>query len=146
MSLGQWAAAVVTIGTGVFLGYMGMVTFRASERGQAYEPVEATIRNSRLERDENTYRPDIEYEYTVGGETFVNDDLYPGYGYWGSNKKDKHQEIVNKYPEGAVVEAYYDPKDPSTSVLINKSMKRRAIGMMAASGLVVVFGFVIPTL
>ncbi len=141
------------IGAGVFFGYMGMRTYRTSERRHAYQPVEATILNSRLiesssRRGSISYKPDIQYEYTVGGETYkgTRGDLFPGSFAPSGKEQEKQQRMVDKYPEGAVVEAYYDPNDPSTSFLEKKSMKRSAIKTMVASGLVVVVGFVILTL
>jgi hypothetical protein len=142
--------AAVVIG-GLFV-YNAARTYRASERRSEYEPVEARVLASEIETDvspgdnpsENMarYIPDVEYEYTVDGETHVNDNLYPGPVTSGSHTEDETRAIVDRYPEGETVEAFYDPEDPADAFLESESQKRQAIslGVLGVAGLV--FGLV----
>jgi hypothetical protein len=145
---------LVAVGVGGLFVYNAAQTFQATERRQEYEPIEARILESEVETDvspsaedpsENMtrYLPNIEYEYTVGGETHVNDNVYPGPTTSGSHTEEETQELVDRYPAGETVEAFYDPDDPAASFLENESQNRQAIslGILGAAGLI--FGLVL---
>lgn len=90
-----------------------------ARRGR-FEPVRAQVLGAHLDvnrsSDSKTYTPAIEYEYTVGGETYATDSVYPEADLGGPNKS-AFQEVVDRYSEGDVVGAYDDPDDPSVAFL-----------------------------
>lgn len=143
-------------------------TFRASNRRDTYETVTAEVLDSKLETDsdetgqpttsqvdwgqetdpnrtgqDTTYIPKITYEYTVEGETYTNDNLHPGPARSGSSSKDEQQEILNNYPKGETVEAYYDPSDPALSFLENESQNQQAVAVAVIGGGLLLFGLVL---
>jgi hypothetical protein len=65
-------------------------------------------------RTRTTYEPIVHYEYTVDGTTHEGDHIRAG-TYSGS--KDRALDIVARYPGGAEVTAFYDPKHPDDAVL-----------------------------
>lgn len=141
---------------GLFVGGLGAVMLynavkmgRASARRDEFEPVTARVREADLETDSNrtggtttTYVPTITYEYTVDGETYVNDNLYPGPATAGSNSEDEQRSLLDEYPEGETVQAYYDPTDPADSFLEDESRTRQATGLGVLGGLLLAFGVV----
>lgn len=133
---------------GAAFTYGGIKTYRASTQRDTYEPVRATVVTSQLTGPSGGTSAQIEYEYTVGGETYVSDSLYPGPltsggGPGSARDQDRIQELVNTYPEGKTVEAYYDPTDPSVSFLINKSRKGNALGSLAVGAFALLFGLAV---
>lgn len=61
------------------------------------------------------YLPSIGYAYTVNGEKYkksVDNSLNSGYLH-----KEDVQKIIDKYPEGSTVTVYYNPENPSKSIL-----------------------------
>lgn len=142
---------LIPVGFGLFFAYGAVKTYRISDRRDTFEPVTAQVRDSKLDKSISdtggspSYRAKITYEYTVDGETYDNDNLYPGPGYGYSSAKDEQEEIVNEYPEGETVEAYYDPTDPSTSFLENESRKRQALiqGILGGCALLLGLGMII---
>ncbi len=70
----------------------------------------------------------MKYAYAVGARRYVGHQL--GISIGGRSTLDKTpQEIVEKYPPGADVTVYYNPKHPATAVLEPHNMK----GVKAAS-------------
>lgn len=137
-------------GIGGLFVYNAVKMGRASAQRDTYEPVTAQVRNTELETANpgthekgdpgNTgrgqYAPVITYEYTVDGETYTNDNLYPGPGTAGSSDRSEQEEILNNYQEGETVEAYYDPDDPAVAFLEKESRKQQAMGLgVLGSGL-----------
>lgn len=65
----------------------------------------------------STNYPVVQYSYQVGGQAFHSAKLAPGpeVGGTGAGK------IVDRYPMGAQVMVFYDPKNPSDAVLERKA-------------------------
>jgi hypothetical protein len=60
------------------------------------------------------YRPDVEYEYSVGGETYIGNRLnFSG----AAGGRGPANEKADAYPEGSRVIVHYNPNSPSDSVL-----------------------------
>ncbi len=62
-----------------------------------------------------TYRPNIQYKYSVEGKEYLGDRYR--YGKWSSGG-DWAKQIVASRPVGSPVEVYYAPADPSDAVLM----------------------------
>lgn len=79
--------------------------------------IEGIITYSGVFEDEDTSTLEIEYRYTVEGETYNSTKICPGAGEGCYGDPD---ETVEKYPEGERVTVYVDPNDPSKSYLIDE--------------------------
>lgn len=152
----QLFVGLVLAGFGAVYAHGSFKTYRITKRRHTFEPVTATIVNAEL-RERTTssgspndpggsskkYRAEITYEYTVGGETYENDDLYPGSIESWDRSKDDQQEIVNSYPHGESVEAFYDPSDPAVSFLENESQKGQAVFTGILGGIFLLLGLAV---
>lgn len=138
-------AAVVGVllaGGGSWMLFNGLRSFRTSARRDAFEPVRAQVLGSelRVSSGENTsYVPEIEYEYTVADRTYTSDSVYPGSDFNIQNR-DVAESLVDKYSEGELVEAYYDPEAPTDTFLENKSVAAGSAVVMLVSGVTTVVG------
>jgi len=137
---------LVTGGIGGLFVYNAVKMGRASTRRDAYEPVTARVRNTELETGNYgdtgraQYAPVITYEYTVDGETYTNDNLYPGPATAGSSDRSEQERMLDEYPEGETVEAYYDPDDPAVSFLKKESRSRQATSLGVLGGALLLLG------
>jgi hypothetical protein len=104
---------------GVSLLRSGVATLRVSRRREAYEPTTARVLHSAVETRNDTNVPAIEYEYTVAGETYTSDSVYPGQV--RTPDRSKTLNVVTDHPEGERVEAYYDPANPAKAFLVDES-------------------------
>ncbi len=56
---------------------------------------------------------DVMYTYDIGGQTFKSNNL----DFSHLSNRDDTRRVVRQYPEGKIVDVYYDPNDPEISVL-----------------------------
>lgn len=96
----------------------GVATLRAVSRREEYEPTSARVLHSETAVRNDSNVPVIEYEYTVAGETYTSDSVYPGRV--TTPNRSKTVNVVADHPEGETVEAYYDPADPTKAFLVNE--------------------------
>jgi hypothetical protein len=129
--------------TGAVGLYLSVRMLQRSLQRDEFEPVEATVLHSQIrsqtETDSGmratTYFPEIRYEYTVGGETFTSESVYPG-RLEGTSNHSKIQSVVDAHPAGDRVQAYYHPEDPTRSFLIDESSTKQAVfGILVSSGI-----------
>lgn len=66
---------------------------------------------------DRTYRPDVEYKYSVDEEDFVGFDVYVASSSMWSSSRSSANETVRKYKVGKDVEVHYNPNDPADAVL-----------------------------
>ncbi|MFB6140005.1 MAG: DUF3592 domain-containing protein [Halosimplex sp.] len=113
MSL-RWAIFATIIGL-IFVGGGVHLYVVANEEINAAKQTTATVLSSGTEpaRGMDEY-VDVTYRYTVDGQTYESDNVYPG----GQPSKDNADKIVSQYPPGATVTAHYNPDDPSQAFLI----------------------------
>lgn len=69
--------------------------------------------------ESGSWRPVVQYAYTVGGVAYSNDRVFPPPGRTGG-KGTWARRIVDHYPPGTRVTVYYQPDDPQTAYLIDK--------------------------
>jgi hypothetical protein len=80
-----------------------------------------------------TYQPTVSYRYTVGGTPYISNRV----SVITESASDKWaQSVVDRYPQGASVTAWYDPKHPGNAI-IDHHMARIPLIMMGI-GLVMV--------
>lgn len=124
-----WAAVVVgllVVGSGALLLVRKRRRRRLRERMDEFEPVQIRVLHSEVGEKESasvhgsrhlrTIHPDVYYEYTVDGERYENDTVFPG----GAPLQETDtiaEAVVGRYDEGATQMGYYDPADPSVAFL-----------------------------
>ena len=62
-----------------------------------------------------SYFANIAYEYSVGGKKYTYKRI--SYGDYGSSDRVRTERIINSYSKDEMVRVYYNPADPSESVL-----------------------------
>lgn len=150
-------AAVVFVGLlfaggGCWFVFKSIKSYQASTRRDEFAPVEARVLGSELSRKSGqtptgqtptgqttSYVPKIDYEFTVAGETYTSDSVYPGTD-WDIQDRTTAQSLVDRYSEGDVVEAYYDPDNPTDSFLENESVATKNLATVVFSGFVTLVG------
>lgn len=114
-------------GTGSFtMLALGIYGLRSKQRAQqTYIPVDAVVVSHRLIQRTtgdggDTYEPRVKYEFVLDGVTHRSSNVWAGpndgYSLW---QKDA-QEILDQFPEGQQVQAFYDPTDPDQAFLLHK--------------------------
>ena len=67
--------------------------------------------------DLTTVSPYILYKYQVGGMDFSGTQIRAGDQYYNAYNSIESYDVVDKYPVGAQVTVYYNPKDPTQAAL-----------------------------
>lgn len=121
-----------TVGTLLFLGIFAGLSgfgpaFEHNVAVQEYEPTTATIQSTdidvRTDSDgDEHYNPVIEYEYTVDGEQYEQDNTFPGRFTRDRQSESWAQDIVDQYEPGEEVTVYYDPSAPQNAYLRNDGL------------------------
>ena len=98
---------------------------------QHNEPAAGTVLETdvdvRVDDGDREYRPVVTYEYTVDGETYLEDNVYPGrFDRWHDSESTA-RDVVDRYVEGSDrktsgegVTAYYNPDEPGEAYLTNE--------------------------
>ncbi|MEM9381905.1 MAG: DUF3592 domain-containing protein [Planctomycetota bacterium] len=86
---------------------------------ERFEPTPATVVESRIDAssdgDGTSYLPFIQYRYEVGGAEFVGERY--SFSDWGLPSERVARETVDRFPAGAEITAYVDPREPDRSIL-----------------------------
>jgi hypothetical protein len=101
----------------IFLVLIG-IAYRQSAKTRNWSSVMGKVTSSMMEeRSDNeggtTSYPVVVYRYSAGGQTYENDKIAPGLQ-WGGTGAGR---VVARYPAGSSVTVYYDPQNPSVSIL-----------------------------
>lgn len=134
------------LGVFAFLGVLGVLFVYGgtkawlSQRRQlaTFEPTTGVVVATKLvDLPRSRRRPLIKYEYTVDGETYENDKIWPG----GPGAKQMgpraSHDFLSEYPEGEQTTVYYDPENPSDAYIRRSSNTRWfALVLLVGLGLV----------
>lgn len=63
----------------------------------------------------NVYYPEIEYIYSVVDKNYIGSTI--GVSDYGSSERNHAEVLVSRYEIGSTVDIYYDPENPSQSLL-----------------------------
>lgn len=111
---------------GIFATIFGIRNRRKASASQNWPAAAGVIANAWVQENQDTdedgytsttYTPKWEYQYKVGQETYSSSRISFG-GVTGYGRRKKAQEELNRFPVNSQVRAYYDPTNPSDSVLV----------------------------
>lgn len=110
---------------GSFAVYLGLTTVLKAQESTDWPSVKGKIVKSgiRTERgtsssatsSRNSYHADIVYEYLTGEGAYTGRRV--SFGEYGREDEIHATQVSEKYPEGETVDVYYDPDQPTESVL-----------------------------
>lgn len=80
---------------------------------------------------DKSYSPVVVYEYTVEGETYENDNVFPGGFQRSRGSRSWAEGIVAEYAVGSEATINYNPDDPSRAYLRNDGLPSLWIGGIA---------------
>ena len=109
---------IVGSGITVFWGIPMVMNALASKGWPSVDGVVAVsdFTTNRDSDDGNvTYGASISYDYTVNGAPHMGSNVH--FGQYSTSDPSYGRGIVNRYPVGTRMPVYYDPNNPSTSVL-----------------------------
>ena len=111
----------------IFLG-VGLWAINKGMQSENWDKGTATITSSEIKKTERrskdpqgftqtstSYSVRVKYSYTVEGSNYEGNTI--GFGTMSHNEKSDAQEELKSYPNGKKIDVYYDPENPSDSVL-----------------------------
>ncbi len=125
-------AALLLLAT-IIGGYMFLPWFET----RGFQAIEGTIAKSEMKScgEPGMYHEAIRFSYTVDGHKYLNGRLRKDFALMCEGEK-KIQEILDQYPVGAKVNAWYNPNVPSVAII------DRSLGTMQKIFLAVFSAFV----
>lgn len=124
LSPGKATVVLLFMGIGaaaltIFLGIPMVMNALASKGWPSIEDGVITVSEFTTNRDRDdggtTYGASVAYDYTVNGTLHTGSNVH--FGQYGTSDPSYGRGIVNRYPVGKKVRVYYNPDDPSASVL-----------------------------
>jgi hypothetical protein len=109
---------------------------------------EVTVRSQRNSENRpiKLYGADVRYDYQVDGRSHTGTSVTLG-GTVETNKRDRFDALVARYPVGRDMRVYYDPSDPATAILepgelgVVFNMMMVALGFLVVGGLFLAAGY-----
>jgi hypothetical protein len=111
----------------IFLG-VGLWMINKGMQSENWDKGTAAITSSEIEKTESrskdaqgftrtstSFSVRVTYAYTVEGSNYEGNTV--GFGTISHNERSDAQEELKSYPKGKTIEVYYDPENPSDSVL-----------------------------
>ncbi len=119
--VGGLIVAAAFLGIGYLVAFVfGKPILDDAWASSEWPSVAGTIKESevRQERHEGKlhHSAGIHYEYQIDGQTLGGDTVWFG-GNFSSTDSGSARKTVNRYPVGEQVDVYYNPEDPTNSVL-----------------------------
>lgn len=128
VALVLWSLTALLVWSGLGNTYYGWVSQKwpvaegTIVRSEVEEVIESRERsddgiNARPARQYLRYRPIIEYQWQVGGETFNRNRRNYSAAQANEDTRAEAEAIIAPYPVGARVDIRYDPDKPSRAIL-----------------------------
>lgn len=102
--------------------YLGVEQYYSDEEMEGWTSTSGTVTGTEVRIEYYSgkgahyeYYPDIQYYYSTGDEVYYAKATAPIDGYYGSYAG--AQSYLDHYPSDSSITVYYDPNDPSDSVL-----------------------------
>ncbi len=124
---------------GIF-GFVLFMNLRALRAAKDWVSTRGTILSSNIKvlkipiggggkRGSRTNVPTVEYSYQVGEQSYKNNKLYAGPAF-GGDKKETVEKFLEQYPEGSLVEVFYNLNNPAESALHKNNPNVRGIAVI----------------
>jgi len=108
---------------GIYAIYQSIKTRQQVKQIQNWPSTMGRVIDSRVvhggydtDKMRRNYVQHVEYEYTVGGVTYRNDQIAPG-PRQAHPRRYQARNAANRYPIGATVTVFYNPANPQEAVL-----------------------------
>ncbi len=140
----KWFQAAVC-GLGAVLILAGLYMWRAGSATRSYTRTRGRVVRAEVEEIPRTseeggpgFRPLVRYAFEARGRTYESERISIGEasGLESSDAQDARR-IVDRYPSGAEVDVWFDPRDPGRSVLV-PGIPRAEIVVAVAIGIALV--------
>jgi hypothetical protein len=111
---------------GLYVGFGAIKAWRQYRLSKNWIPITGKVIRSEVESTIDldggggTYTPIVAYTYQLVGKSYEGSRISFGSDGSGSGKLKKPAGVVARYPLGSQQTVYYDPNDPSQSVLERK--------------------------
>jgi hypothetical protein len=137
---------------GLFALLFGLASLLLALRARSWPTAPAEVTSSRVEEDttrigsggdqsySRVYRPRVEYRYTVAGQSYICQQITLGMTV--ASGKTRAEGIAERYPTGAHVMAYYDPRNPGRAFL-EYSLSAPVFGFALAVGFFAFFAHIV---
>jgi hypothetical protein len=133
---------IVLIAAGLLLGWFSLNEFRVHERMKSWPATPGLVVSSSVV-GERAFRPQIVYQYDVGGLTFTDTTFLDMPSFGGRNsRREAADTMAAEYPVGKTVTVHYDPESPALSHL-KVGAPWSVFGKMGLAGVLVILGLVI---
>ena len=137
-----WLLGVVCLGGGLYLVYSMVSSLRAATATRRWPMVQGTIIRTWVEHTpplpRNAYcwvKPKVSYRFEVDGKAYTAEHVdFNGSGSYQVSKfdikLDEAERFLAKFPVGAVVTVYHNPRVPSLATLeVGQSLRVFAYGL-----------------
>jgi hypothetical protein len=124
---GLGATAVILLVV-LFLTVVGVLpTLEHHADVQEHEPTEATVVSTDIivtedDDGDESYEPVVEYRYTVDGETYTSENVFPGSFSRSFGSRSTATDVTSQYASGDQVTIYYSPRNNGAAYLTNNGM------------------------
>lgn len=142
----QWFRIGLGLHLGILLlavvGLAGFILFQSFLRQSRLEPIQGTILKSvAVPREDGTFSPHIRFSYVVERRRYNTGKYRDGFRPLSLSESEV-EAILQRYPHGSTVEAWYDLKYPRYAVL-DRSLGPIHYGLMILIGSLVVGGILL---
>lgn len=123
-------AGLFAVGGIVLLGIGGYVLYTQFTAIQGAEPVNATVESATMAgEDGSRFAPVVVYRYQYEGQTYRNDNLFPGVP-THQTTGDRAFTLSHEYEAGDRITVYVDEDDPSQSFVFKEFAFRPLLGFI----------------
>lgn len=124
-------AGAILIVAGLLVGGFMTKVFFDARANRSWPSTTGQVVESRLEIDRpnrrrtsgqrsgrrRSYDAVVRYSYTVGGRSYTSDRFSAATDFFSSSNQNRTRDFLNRYPVGANVTVFYNPRQPGSAVL-----------------------------
>ena len=119
MTFNDQTAGIICLIAGGAIGAFFIWTILRRRSINKWSVTDGKVLDSRLHRTADSFEPYVKYSYEAGGKNYTNDKLYT-VNYLSEDEK-YSEKLIAPYKVGKSVTVYFNPLDPSDSVLEKRS-------------------------
>lgn len=112
---------ILTIFVGLLLFSLGVYYYKRTKTTENWPFTEGKIISSDFTKSRDndghiSYRPEIVFEYYVGGKCYKSNKIDAFINY-SSSSSSRALKLINRYPVGAKIEVFFNPTKPTFGIL-----------------------------